>query len=248
MEAGDDEAEPGAGFDFGESAAFEEGEVGGGPGGGIFAADEIPVLATDDDGAQNAFGLVVVDGEVAARGVDGEALPTVEEIHESLVRRAGFIVARECVGAGTANAVKNRGSVAKASLLPFCVVRFFRVAFEGIEFPDPVEDIFRDEVALFCRDDKATAYMRPTAESDDAGRGSDGVVRAIAVRHPVREEPPKRVAWFYFFSGIFSRLSSGIIIRARQAQHFPQLFRTASADVKEHLIASDPAPDRALAV
>jgi hypothetical protein len=41
MDACDDEAEPGAGFDFGESATFEEGEVGGGPVGGIFAADEV---------------------------------------------------------------------------------------------------------------------------------------------------------------------------------------------------------------
>ncbi len=62
MDACDHEAEPGAGFDFGESATFEEGEVGGGPVGGIFAADEVPVLAADDDGAQDAFGLVATKG------------------------------------------------------------------------------------------------------------------------------------------------------------------------------------------
>ena len=59
MEAGDDEAELGAGFDFCESAAFKEGEIGGGPFGGVFAADEVPIFPADDDGAQNAFGLVV---------------------------------------------------------------------------------------------------------------------------------------------------------------------------------------------
>ena len=61
MNAGNDEAEPSSGFDFCESAAFKEGEVDGGPGGGVFAADEIPVLSADHDGSQDAFGLVITN-------------------------------------------------------------------------------------------------------------------------------------------------------------------------------------------
>ena len=37
------------GFYFGKSAAFEEGEVGGGPCGGVFAADEFPFFPADHD-------------------------------------------------------------------------------------------------------------------------------------------------------------------------------------------------------
>lgn len=121
----------------------------------------------------------------------------------------------------------------KASLQSFCVVSMFCFAFDAVEFSDAVEDIFCDEVALFCGNDKATAGVHPATQSNDTGHGRDGVVGSIAVRHPVREEPAKRVAWFNFFGCFFS----GIIVWSRQAQHFSQFFRAASANVEKHLIS-----------
>ena len=159
MDSGDDEAEPCSGFYFGKSAAFEEGEVGGGPCGGIFAADEVPILTSDQDRSQDAFCLVVIYGEIAARGIDGEACPVVENIGEGFVHRAGLIIAQQCVGAGAVDAIKNRAGVELASSLAFGVVDMLRVTLDTIQFTDAVVYIFGDEVALFCRDDKATACV-----------------------------------------------------------------------------------------
>ena len=100
-----------------------------------------------------------IDGEVTARGIDGEARPVVKDIGESFVHRAGFIIAQQRIRAGAVNGVKNRLCVELASSLAFGVVDMPRVPLNTIPFTDAVEYIFGDEVALFCRDDKATACV-----------------------------------------------------------------------------------------
>ena len=116
MAACDDETKPEARIDLGESATFEDGDVGGGPVGGVFAADEVSVFSTDHDRSQDAFGLVVVDGEVATRGIDGESGPAVEQVAESLVHRAATVVSRQSVDTGRADTVEERPGIALSSL------------------------------------------------------------------------------------------------------------------------------------
>lgn len=244
----DDEAKPRARIDLGESTAFEDGEVGSGPVGGVFAADEIPVLSADHDGSQDALGLVVIDGEVAARGVDDEAFPAVEDVRDGFVHRAGFIIAQQRVGGGAADTIKNWLGVELASSQTLGVVGVFRFTLDSVEFADAVENIYSDEVALFCRDDQATARVNPATESDDAGLIGDRIVRSITVRHPVREYPAERVVWFDFFGRTFSASAGISATRRWQPKHLPQFFRAASADVKEDLIAPDPAPQGTFSV
>ena len=98
-----------------------------------------------------------IDGEVTARGVDGEACPVVENIGEGFVHRASFIIAQQCVGAGAVDAIKNRAGVELASSLAFGVVDMLRVTLDTIQFTDSVEYIFGDEVALFRRDGETSA-------------------------------------------------------------------------------------------
>ena len=107
-----------------------------------------------------------IDGEVTARGVDGEACPVVEDIGEGFVHRAGFIIAQQRIGAGAVDAFKNRDGVQLASSLAFSVVDVLRVTLDTIQFTDAVEYIFGDEVALFRRDDETSAgvYLRNRGE------------------------------------------------------------------------------------
>ena len=98
-----------------------------------------------------------IDSEVTARCIDTEACPVVEDIGESFVHRADFIIAQQCVGAGAVDAFKNRAGVELASSLAFGVVDMLRVTLDTIQFTDAVEYIFGDEVALFCRDDETSA-------------------------------------------------------------------------------------------
>ena len=62
VDAGQDVAEPGEGFDADELAgAGEAAQDGGGVAAGV-AAEEGPVVAADGDAAERAFGGIIVDG------------------------------------------------------------------------------------------------------------------------------------------------------------------------------------------
>ena len=73
-------AEVGEGIKLVTDRAGDQGQDRGSGVAALFAADEEPVLATDGDSTQHAFGGVVVDGELAVVGVAEQGVPLIQRV------------------------------------------------------------------------------------------------------------------------------------------------------------------------
>ena len=82
--AGQDAAEIGLGIEAMTFGTGDEAVERGGPLGGEVMAGKQPILPSDSDPPQGAFGGVVVDVEEALRGVDLQCLPLVEHVTDGL--------------------------------------------------------------------------------------------------------------------------------------------------------------------
>jgi len=180
---GEDVAEIFFGVDSFQLRRFDEGaDCGGAHAPGIGAGEEV-VLAAEGQGADGAFGGVVVDGKTAVIEEAGEFGPARERVADGL-GEVGF--AREFVAARDKPRPEG-GKDRRRSRLPFGAALVRRAAadflFDGVEFADARERLLGD--LRFPRDadvEELPSRVRPAGGFENEALLVEFVEAGIAVR------------------------------------------------------------------